>query len=213
MDSTMYCIRSWRTASGRPMRATRTPARDSPSTKLSTAMLESEVHNMGLVRLRSHICTSATAVCVLPVPGGPWMSVTRWNSAASSASVCDLFMCDIACRSMAWSIMRWRCTAWSCSFFSAEHMSGMAAWSALLPSHPATRMSRMAGSTPAFWLVPWRTSIMSCSALSWRKKEVRLASLSMRHPPPRTDAACCALHPMSFTDTCGITDEISASNS
>ena len=57
MLSTMYCMRSWRTASGRPMRATRTPARDSPSTKLSTAMLLSEVHRMGQVRDRSHICT------------------------------------------------------------------------------------------------------------------------------------------------------------
>ena len=71
MDSTMYCIKSWRTASGRPTRATLTPALDKPSTRLSTAMLESDVHRIGLVRERSHICTSATAVCVFPVPGGP----------------------------------------------------------------------------------------------------------------------------------------------
>mmetsp|Transcript_37482 Transcript_37482/g.92752 ORF Transcript_37482/g.92752 Transcript_37482/m.92752 type:complete len:225 (+) Transcript_37482:1402-2076(+) len=101
MLSTMYCMRSWRTASGRPMRATRTPARDKPSTRLSTAMLLSEVHRMGHVRERSHICTSATAVWVLPVPGGPWISVTRWNRAASSASVWLLFMWLMACRSMA----------------------------------------------------------------------------------------------------------------
>jgi len=35
--------------------------------------------------------TTATDVCVLPVPGGPWMRLTRLVSAASSALRCDGF--------------------------------------------------------------------------------------------------------------------------
>mmetsp|Transcript_6891 Transcript_6891/g.18768 ORF Transcript_6891/g.18768 Transcript_6891/m.18768 type:complete len:214 (-) Transcript_6891:41-682(-) len=213
MDSTINCIKSCRTASGRPMRATLTPARDRPSTRLSTAMFESEVHRIGEVRFRSHICTSATAVCVLPVPGGPWMSVTLWNSAASSASVWDLFMCAIACRSIALSIIRWRCIKVRLGSRSALHISGMPLMAARLWSQPATRMSRMAGSTPAFWLVPGLTSTMSWRALSWRRNDVRLASLSTLHPPPRTVCACACVHPTSFTLRLGNMALTSASNS
>mmetsp|Transcript_25158 Transcript_25158/g.66847 ORF Transcript_25158/g.66847 Transcript_25158/m.66847 type:complete len:225 (+) Transcript_25158:781-1455(+) len=89
--STQYCMSSGRMRSGRPSRTARTPERIRPSRRLSTAMLESEVASTGppppppAVPERTHQTRTRSAVCVLPVPGGPWIRVSRWVTASSTA--------------------------------------------------------------------------------------------------------------------------------
>jgi len=63
---------------------TRTPERCRPSTRLSTAVLESAVARMGLRPERSHALTSAHAVVVLPEPGGPGHRPPEWERAGGA---------------------------------------------------------------------------------------------------------------------------------
>ena len=74
------------TESGRPNRTTCSPAAAQPSSKLSTAMLESDVAST-LSPCLSPLCASmathpemiSMATFVLPVPGGPWIGVrVKW---------------------------------------------------------------------------------------------------------------------------------------
>ena len=106
MDSTMYCIRSWRTASGRPTRATRTPARLRPSTRLSTAMFESRgAQNRTRAASQPHLHQRHRGVR-LTGTGMALESTSRVGTAPlPSASVWLLFMWDMARRSIAWSII------------------------------------------------------------------------------------------------------------
>mmetsp|Transcript_25979 Transcript_25979/g.53153 ORF Transcript_25979/g.53153 Transcript_25979/m.53153 type:complete len:223 (+) Transcript_25979:1487-2155(+) len=85
-------------ASGRPSRTTRMPTLAHPSTRLSTAMLESEVARMGLgprpprsapaslIASLAQCFRMRMATAVLPVPGGPWTRVRRFVAAPSTAS-------------------------------------------------------------------------------------------------------------------------------
>mmetsp|Transcript_2931 Transcript_2931/g.8770 ORF Transcript_2931/g.8770 Transcript_2931/m.8770 type:complete len:471 (-) Transcript_2931:390-1802(-) len=88
--SSAQCLSSsGRAVSGRPRRITSTPRLPTPSTILSTAMLESEAAMtcppFGPPPVRAHCCRIFTASDVLPVPGGPWIRTMDCEMAASSA--------------------------------------------------------------------------------------------------------------------------------
>mmetsp|Transcript_73948 Transcript_73948/g.239035 ORF Transcript_73948/g.239035 Transcript_73948/m.239035 type:complete len:272 (+) Transcript_73948:870-1685(+) len=99
ISSAQYCSSSGRAISGRPRRTTRTPARARPSTRLSTAMLESLVASSAAFlsrrmspETRTHCCMILMAVEVLPVPGGPCTSATEQFVALLRASTWLEFM-------------------------------------------------------------------------------------------------------------------------
>mmetsp|Transcript_12360 Transcript_12360/g.29456 ORF Transcript_12360/g.29456 Transcript_12360/m.29456 type:complete len:217 (-) Transcript_12360:315-965(-) len=60
------------------------------SAMLSTATLLCEVTSIGPMPMAVQIRMTSTDTCVLPVPGGPWITVRRLCTAASTASRCDL---------------------------------------------------------------------------------------------------------------------------
>lgn len=83
--------RSSRTLSGRPIRTTLSPALESPSTRLSTATFESDVASTGPIPACTHCLMRVMLVCVLPVPGGPWIRVIRRERPARKAACCEAF--------------------------------------------------------------------------------------------------------------------------
>mmetsp|Transcript_46401 Transcript_46401/g.129085 ORF Transcript_46401/g.129085 Transcript_46401/m.129085 type:complete len:204 (-) Transcript_46401:795-1406(-) len=91
--SSAQCRRSsGRAISGRPRRTTCTPRRARPSTRLSTAMLESLVATSAVFlprkispEERTHCLKICTAVAVFPVPGGPCTNASEFRIATSIA--------------------------------------------------------------------------------------------------------------------------------
>mmetsp|Transcript_56220 Transcript_56220/g.159578 ORF Transcript_56220/g.159578 Transcript_56220/m.159578 type:complete len:287 (+) Transcript_56220:1049-1909(+) len=76
--------------SGRPTRTAFTPSFLRPIAMLSTATLLSEVARSGdRSNVLDHIFMICTETCVLPVPGGPWITVQVCRSADLTASRCD----------------------------------------------------------------------------------------------------------------------------
>mmetsp|Transcript_139135 Transcript_139135/g.432921 ORF Transcript_139135/g.432921 Transcript_139135/m.432921 type:complete len:208 (-) Transcript_139135:292-915(-) len=80
--------------SGLPTRTALTPSALKPMAMLSTATLLSEVANKGdRSNVLDHIFMICTETWVLPVPGGPWITVQVCRSAERTASRCDWLRC------------------------------------------------------------------------------------------------------------------------
>mmetsp|Transcript_63802 Transcript_63802/g.201820 ORF Transcript_63802/g.201820 Transcript_63802/m.201820 type:complete len:451 (-) Transcript_63802:361-1713(-) len=179
MWSRQWGRRSCRTPSGRPRRTARTLAFTSPERRLSTAVLESEVASTGRTPLRSHSWMTCSATVVLPVPGGPWISVSRRVAAAISAAVCDwLRRPEIA---ICWATAAPRAAPKPST--GSEHR---AATGLPLPegAMPESRESCRRGST----LVDLLETFILSSARRWRptimrRYPTRLPILSARHSP------------------------------
>mmetsp|Transcript_56978 Transcript_56978/g.166848 ORF Transcript_56978/g.166848 Transcript_56978/m.166848 type:complete len:207 (+) Transcript_56978:917-1537(+) len=85
---------TWFTFSGRPTRMGLAPSWRSPIAMLSTATLLSEVASKGeRPSVFAHKRSTWTETCVLPVPGGPWITVQVCFMAAFTAARWDAFKC------------------------------------------------------------------------------------------------------------------------
>mmetsp|Transcript_38483 Transcript_38483/g.114945 ORF Transcript_38483/g.114945 Transcript_38483/m.114945 type:complete len:292 (+) Transcript_38483:1430-2305(+) len=92
--SKVISSRTWLTFSGLPTRMGLAPSARSPIAMLSTATLLSEVANKGeRSNVLDHIFMICTETWVLPVPGGPWITVQVCRRAERTASRCDWFRC------------------------------------------------------------------------------------------------------------------------
>jgi len=99
ISSTQYLRRCGDAVSGLPILTALIPQLTSPSSKLSTAMFESEpakTFSLTVAMLRcwpTHCPITWMLTAVLPVPGGPWISVRRWEVAAARAAAWESFSC------------------------------------------------------------------------------------------------------------------------
>mmetsp|Transcript_81773 Transcript_81773/g.255367 ORF Transcript_81773/g.255367 Transcript_81773/m.255367 type:complete len:206 (+) Transcript_81773:1403-2020(+) len=92
--SKVISSRTWLTFSGLPTRMGLAPSARSPIAMLSTATLLSEVANRGeRPRVFAHMRSTCTETWVLPVPGGPWITVQVCFMAALTAARCDALRC------------------------------------------------------------------------------------------------------------------------
>ncbi len=85
--SIVASLRLSRTFTGCPSRTARMPRESSPSSRLSTATLESATARMVPRSCFAQASRMRTPVWVFPVPGGPWIRVRRRSRAASAASL------------------------------------------------------------------------------------------------------------------------------
>mmetsp|Transcript_25610 Transcript_25610/g.60924 ORF Transcript_25610/g.60924 Transcript_25610/m.60924 type:complete len:441 (+) Transcript_25610:1188-2510(+) len=213
-DSSMCGRRSERTDSGRPTRTTAIPAAASPPTRLSTAMFESLVASTGPCPDLSQSEIRLIAVCVFPVPGGPWTRVRRCEMPARRAFRWEALRFSLRCTSPA----ALPTAKGAVPLGGEEHICGTAAVCASRSSvvaqpNPAQTMPRSAASMEAWPFPPEPPSSSTARrASSFRVKVtllVRRKTLT-RMPQSRcTDSSEAA--PITLTVNCGKTLRTSAS--
>mmetsp|Transcript_99165 Transcript_99165/g.280612 ORF Transcript_99165/g.280612 Transcript_99165/m.280612 type:complete len:269 (-) Transcript_99165:580-1386(-) len=183
ISSAQYSRSSGRDISGRPSRTTRTPCFASPSTRLSTAMLESLVASSAVFlphrisrEPRTQCCMIRSAVDVFPVPGGPCTRVSDARSDSLMARTWLSFMPAVSTATV------------SLTPFPSSSVAGIFASAETGPRLMIVRMIAGAGLflSPrclCLWLPLFSSSAdwgcaRRCSADAMRVKLVRLATLS-----------------------------------
>ena len=83
--SSVASLRFSLTLTGLPNLTALTPNSRRPSSKLSTATLDSAQAKIGPLPISIKAFIRCTAVCVFPVPGGPWIIVSLCLTAVSIA--------------------------------------------------------------------------------------------------------------------------------
>mmetsp|Transcript_12038 Transcript_12038/g.38651 ORF Transcript_12038/g.38651 Transcript_12038/m.38651 type:complete len:243 (+) Transcript_12038:1130-1858(+) len=202
------------------------PALTSPSSKLSTAMLESEQARAGAPPMlpdTTHAMSTASATAVLPVPGGPCTRVRALVAAAAAARCCDGLRERLRRRSASARAamaagppppslaQRKRSTSPPAPLERAHSAAARVAlgW----PPAEGTSGTRGGGGRPR-----WAERAASCAsykasnASSCRLYATRFANRSTRHSPPRATVSAAVLAESHLT-TRGIPSTTSASSS
>mmetsp|Transcript_42634 Transcript_42634/g.99984 ORF Transcript_42634/g.99984 Transcript_42634/m.99984 type:complete len:261 (-) Transcript_42634:1243-2025(-) len=196
------------TASGLPSLTTLSPAAAHPSTRLSTAMLESEVASTGRPRhIRLQRLRIRMATAVFPVPGGPWIRVSRLAAAPHTAMRCE----SLTSSTLPYFSMAKVAIPLSSSSLSSSPRPRL--WFSPARSHPTARLQRWAVEVlPTRWgwahrpcaAAPSMVSAMFSSMAVMAVTSSSEGRRAMGHsPPPRSGraammraASSCRLKPM-----------------